>query len=207
MSFISDVIRLLSLGKKRHDPFDSSGEAIGYIFPDQALIEARLIAQSEESSFRKRLGWDQIVWTELNVEQREDSYRVVLRFSRPDREPRPDQIGEEEFVFDLLGRLIGRQTLVMPIYSPSQGWEWTANIPDIGPFFGIDALVGCFVGAFLGLVISGFIGIIGALILPIFFDADGNRELFVKGVFAYFGASMGVGAIVGWLRAAIKQYL
>ena len=55
-----------------------------------------------------------MVWTESRSEQREDSYRVVLHFRRPARGLGEEQIGEEEFLFDLTGVLQDRQVLVWP---------------------------------------------------------------------------------------------
>ncbi len=65
---------------KKRDEFDSSGETQGYISLDQAGLDARRLARQDEESYLERLGWDQIVWTDSSSEQREDSYRVVLRF-------------------------------------------------------------------------------------------------------------------------------
>ncbi len=59
---------------KRKDEFDSSGEAVGYISQDQAILEARRLAREDEERYRQRLGWEEIVWTELESQRREDSY-------------------------------------------------------------------------------------------------------------------------------------
>jgi hypothetical protein len=99
---------------EKRDEFDSSGETQGYISLDQAGLDARRLARQDEERYRQRLGWDQIVWTESSAEQREDSYRVVLQFRRPTRGLREEQTGEEEFIFDLTGKLQDRQVLLWP---------------------------------------------------------------------------------------------
>ena len=104
----------MSEGTKKKDQFDSAGEAVGYTSLDQAVLQARTLARQGEERQRQRLGWDEIVWTEANSEQREDSYRVVLQFRRPGHGLREDQTGEEEFIFDLTGSLQDRQVLAWP---------------------------------------------------------------------------------------------
>ena len=99
---------------EKRDEFDSSGETQGYISLDQAGLEARRLARQDEERYLQRLGWDQIVWTESSSEPREDSYRVVLQFRRPSRGLREEQTGEEEFIFNLTGKLQDRQVLVSP---------------------------------------------------------------------------------------------
>ena len=96
------------------DKFDSAGEAIAYISLDQAVLTARRLVREDEERYHHRLGWDTIVWTETDSEQREDSYRVVLQFRRPERGLREEQTGEEEFIFDLTGGLQDRQVLLWP---------------------------------------------------------------------------------------------
>ena len=96
------------------DKFDSAGEAIAYISLDQAVLTARRLVREDEERYLHRLGWDTIVWTETDSEQREDSYRVVLQFRRPERGLREEQTGEEEFIFDLTGGLQDRQVLLWP---------------------------------------------------------------------------------------------
>ena len=104
---------------EKRDEFDSSGETQGYISLDQAGLDARRLARQDEESYLERLGWDQIVWTDSSSEQREDSYRVVLRFRHASRGLREEQTGEEEFIFDLTGNLQDRQVLVWPEGVPS----------------------------------------------------------------------------------------
>jgi hypothetical protein len=99
---------------EKKDPFDSSGEA-RYISLDSAVLEARRLARLDDDRYRGRLGWDEIVWTELESQQRDDSYRVVLQFRIPTRDPEKAQTGEEEFIFNLVGTLLDRQVLVWPV--------------------------------------------------------------------------------------------
>ena len=93
----------------KRDQFDTAGEAMGYISLDQAILLARQQAREDGERYRQRLGWEEIVWSEISSEQREDTYRVVLQFRRPARGLREQQTGEEEFVFDLTGTLEFRQ--------------------------------------------------------------------------------------------------
>ena len=111
-SFLAGGPVRMTMGKK--DEFDSSGETAGYISLDQALLEARRLARQSDERYTRQLGWEQIVWAESSSEQREDSYRVVLLFRRPARGVREEQTGEEEFIFDLTGKLQDRQVLVWP---------------------------------------------------------------------------------------------
>ncbi|MCH7606266.1 MAG: zinc ribbon domain-containing protein [Chloroflexi bacterium] len=104
---------------EKQDIFDDSGEALAYISVDAALMQARILARQDEARYLQRLGWDEIVWTEVSSEQREDSYRIVLQFRRPARGFREEQTGEEEFLFDLLGVLQDRQILVWPEADPA----------------------------------------------------------------------------------------
>ena len=99
---------------QKKDEFDPSGETAGYVSLDQALLEARRLARQNDERYIHQLGWEQIVWVESSSEQREDSYRVVLLFRRPARGVREEQTGEEEFIFDLTGKLQDRQVLVWP---------------------------------------------------------------------------------------------
>ena len=99
---------------KKRDEFDSSAEAIQYISLDQAILRARTLASEDGDGYRRRLGWDEMAWQEDSAEQREDSFRVVLRFRRPSRQYREQETGEEEFVFNLTGSLVGRQVLAWP---------------------------------------------------------------------------------------------
>ena len=100
---------------RKSDPFDSSGEAIGYISLEQAILEARRLARQDDRRLLQRLGWDEVVWTELDSEQRgEDFFRVVLQFRRPARGVQEEQTGQEEFIFDDTGSLQDRQVLVWP---------------------------------------------------------------------------------------------
>lgn len=100
----------------KEDQFDFTreGEALGYISLDQAVLQARTQVRQDEARYLERLDWDEIVWAELDSEQREDSYRVVLQFRRPARGLREEQTGEEEFLFDLAGILLDRQVLLWP---------------------------------------------------------------------------------------------
>ena len=99
---------------EKKDEIDSSGETAGYVSLDQALLEARRLARQNDERYINRLGWEQIVWAESSSEQREDSYRVVLLFRPPARGISEEQTGEEEFIFDLTGKLQDRQVLVWP---------------------------------------------------------------------------------------------
>jgi hypothetical protein len=94
--------------------FSDVGEALAYISLDQAVLQARRLVRQDEARYLERLKWDEIVWAETSSEQREDSYRVVLRFRRPARGLREEQTGEEEFLFDLTGVLQDRQVLLWP---------------------------------------------------------------------------------------------
>jgi len=107
----------------KEDKFDftSEGEALGYISLDQAVLRARLLVRQNEARYLERLGWDEVVWAEVNSDQREDTYRVVLQFRRPARGLGEEQTGEEEFLFDLAGNLQDRQVLVWPETGPMDG--------------------------------------------------------------------------------------
>ena len=121
--------------EEKHDEFDfdSAGEAPAYISLDQAVLQARHLARQDEARYLERLGWEEVVWTEISSEQREDSYRVVLKFRRPARGLQEEQTGEEEFLFDLTGVLQDRQVLLWPegAAENSQGTATTAAGPDI----------------------------------------------------------------------------
>jgi len=101
---------------KEEEKFDftSEGEELGYISLDQAVLQARQLAQEDGERYQPRLGWDEIVWSEVSSEQREDTFRIVLQFRRPSRGVIEEQTGEEEFVFDLAGSMVFRQVLVWP---------------------------------------------------------------------------------------------
>ncbi len=102
-------------GKKEDQfGFTPEGEALGYISLDQAILLARQQAREDAERYRQRLGWEEIVWSELTSEKREDTYRVVLQFRRPTRGVQEEQTREEEFVFDQLGKLEFRQVLAWP---------------------------------------------------------------------------------------------
>jgi hypothetical protein len=104
----------MSDGIDKKEEFDSTGEAIGYISLDQAILQARRLARQDEDRYRNRLSWDEIAWVESSAEQREDSYRVVLQFKRPSPGPQEGKTGEEEFIFGLTGVLEERQVLLWP---------------------------------------------------------------------------------------------
>ena len=59
------------------------------------------------------------MWTEAGSEQREDSYRVVLQFRRPARGLVQEQTGEEEFIFDLMGKVQDLPVLAWPEGPPA----------------------------------------------------------------------------------------
>ena len=116
----------------KRDQFDPTGEAIGYISLDQAILQARRLAQRDEERYRRRMGWEEIVWSEIDSEQREDTYRVVLQFRRPARGLTEEQTGEEEFAFDLMGELQFRQVLAWPEGVSAPGPPPVAP-PAVGP--------------------------------------------------------------------------
>jgi hypothetical protein len=101
---------------KKEEKFDftSAGEELGYISLDQAVLQARQQAQEDGERYRVRLGWDEIVWSEISSEEREDTFRIVLQFRRPGRGISESQTGEEEFFFDHAGALVFRQSLAWP---------------------------------------------------------------------------------------------
>ncbi len=99
---------------EKKDPFDSNAEA-RYISLDSAVLEARRLARLDDDRYRGRLGWEEIVWTELESQHRDDSYRVALQFRTPTRDLEQAQTGEEEFIFNLLGTILDRQVLVWPV--------------------------------------------------------------------------------------------
>jgi hypothetical protein len=103
-------------GKEEEEKFDftSEGEELGYISLDQAILLARQQAQEDGERHRLRLDWDEIVWSEVSSEQREDTFRIVLQFRRPGRVVLEEQTGEEEFIFNQLGALVFRQVLAWP---------------------------------------------------------------------------------------------
>lgn len=111
---------------KKRDECDSVGEAKSYISLDQAVLRARILATQDGDGYRRRLGWEEIAWEEDSSEQREDSYRVVLQFRRPARKYCEQETGEEEFVFDLTGALVGRQVLAWPDGALDSG-KWGAH--------------------------------------------------------------------------------
>ena len=101
---------------KEEEKFDftSDGEEIGYISLDQAILLARQQAQEDGERHRRRLDWDEIIWSEITAEEREDTFRIVLQFRRPGRVVYEEQTGEEEFVFNQTGALVFRQVLAWP---------------------------------------------------------------------------------------------
>ena len=99
---------------KKRDEFDSAGEAKSYISLDQAVLQAMRMAKQDEAGHARRLGWEEMVWVQARSEEREDSYVVVLEFRPPGRDLSKARTGEEEFIFDHTGELIGRQVLVWP---------------------------------------------------------------------------------------------
>jgi len=107
---------------KEEEKFDftSDGEDIRYISLDQALLQARQQAQEDGERYRVRLGWDEIVWSEISSEEREDTFRILLQFRRPGRGISESQTGEEEFFFDQTGELVFRQVLAWPEVGESQ---------------------------------------------------------------------------------------
>ncbi|MBQ10168.1 MAG: hypothetical protein CMJ45_01295 [Planctomyces sp.] len=108
----NDGRKVLAMEKK--DQFDFNAES-RYVSLDSVVLEARRLARLDDDRYRGRLGWDEIVWTELESQHRDDSYRVVLQFRTPTRDLEQAQTGEEEFIFDLLGTLLDRQVLVWPV--------------------------------------------------------------------------------------------
>jgi hypothetical protein len=108
----SDGRKVVAMEKK--DQFDFNAEA-RYVSLDSVVLEARRLARQDDERYRGRLGWDEIVWTELESQHRDDSYRVVLRFRTPTRDLEQAETGEEEFIFDLMGTLLDRQVLVWPV--------------------------------------------------------------------------------------------
>jgi hypothetical protein len=107
----------------KDDPFELTGEAIGYISLDQALLKSIEIANRDQERYKERLAW-----TEKGSEHREDSYMVQLWFWNPDFRSQPtemsswnDNAGIEEFVFNHLGELQNRQTLVWPTPQTTEG--------------------------------------------------------------------------------------
>ena len=100
--------------EKKFD-FTGEGEAVEYITLPQAVLLARRLARENYEHYKERLGWTEVVWTELHNETvGEDYYKVVLQFRRPGRGILEEQTGEEEFLFDLTGTLQERQILVWP---------------------------------------------------------------------------------------------
>ena len=89
---------------KEEEKFDftGEGEAVNYISLPQAVLAARRLARENDEHYKERLGWTEVVWTELHSESiSEDYYKVVLQFRRPGREVSEEQTGEEEFLFYL----------------------------------------------------------------------------------------------------------
>ncbi len=120
----------MSDGIDKKEEFDSTGEAIGYISLDQAILQARRLARQDENRYQNRLGWDEIAWVESSAEQREDSYRVVLQFKRPSPGPQEGKMGEEEFIFGLTGVLEERQVLLWPADAGAETAPLSAPAPD-----------------------------------------------------------------------------
>jgi len=100
--------------KEEKFDFTSDGEDVRYISLDQAVLQARQQAQEDGERYRVRLGWEEIVWSEIRSEEREDTFRIVLQFRRPGRGISESQTGEEEFFFDQAGALVFRQVLAWP---------------------------------------------------------------------------------------------
>ena len=102
---------------KEEEKFDftGEGEVLDYISLQQAVLLSRRQARESDERYKERLGWEEIVWTELRSEAvGEDYYRIVLQFRRPARGILEEQTGEEEFLFDLTGVLQDRQVLLWP---------------------------------------------------------------------------------------------
>ena len=95
--------------------FTSEGEVLDYISLPQAVILSRRLGRENDEHYKERLGWTEVVWTELHSESvGEDYYKVVLQFRRPGRGIPEEQTGEEEFLFDFMGILQDRQVLHWP---------------------------------------------------------------------------------------------
>ena len=111
--------------------FTTEGEVLEYISLQQAVLLSRRQARESDERYKERLGWEEIVWTELRSEAvGEDYYRIVLQFRRPARGILEEQTGEEEFLFDLTGVLQDRQVLLWPeSLSAGQGEVDTTAMP------------------------------------------------------------------------------
>ena len=107
----------------KRDQFDSAGEEIQYLSLDQAVLKARRLVREDEEKYRRRLGWDEIVWAKSSAEEGEDSYTVVLQFKRAARGLGEEQTGEEEFIFDKIGELQDRQVVLWPEKDEPPGWR------------------------------------------------------------------------------------
>jgi len=100
------------------DAFDDTGQTMGYISLDQAVLRAREWAKKEESDILTRVGWDEIVWEENDKQHNEDSYRVLLQFRRPGHNYQVEQTGLMEFILDLQGTQLDKQFLAWPSPTP-----------------------------------------------------------------------------------------
>ena len=60
---------------EKQDSFDNTGEDLGYISLDQALLQARVLARQDEARYLQRLSWDEIVWTEYSTGPRRQRHR------------------------------------------------------------------------------------------------------------------------------------
>ena len=54
----------------KRDEFNSSGESVEYISLDQAVLQARRLARQDDERYIRRLGWDEIVWSEIASDKR-----------------------------------------------------------------------------------------------------------------------------------------
>ena len=71
---------------KEEEKFDftAEGEVLDYISLPQAVILSRRLGRENDEYYKERLGWTEVVWTELHSESiGEDYYKIVLQFRRP----------------------------------------------------------------------------------------------------------------------------
>ena len=67
----------------KKDEFDDTAESKAYISSDQAELAARQLAMEGREVILAHLGWEEVVWLEFSIQQREDSYRAYCSSGAP----------------------------------------------------------------------------------------------------------------------------
>ena len=103
---------MANIENPKDDPFDSSGESVGYISLDEARVLAIEHARDNIEIYGTRYSGVSLVWEVVSQEEKEDHYDVRLSF-RPAGRFRGEP-GLEMFIIDKIGNIRVRQMLDEP---------------------------------------------------------------------------------------------